>query len=64
MKRALIALLLAGCGAPAPREPQGLFKFVRTVEVTPPIFQGGGFARINYVPATSTRWTRSGRGRT
>jgi hypothetical protein len=38
------------CGA---AEAPGLFKLVRAVEVTPNgAFQTGGFARINYVPAT------------
>jgi hypothetical protein len=34
-------------------EEHGLFKFIRTIQVTPDdSFLGGGFARINYVPAT------------
>lgn len=36
-----------------PDEPTGLFKFVKTVQVTPDAhFSSGGFVRINYVPAT------------
>jgi hypothetical protein len=44
---------------PTPAQPgqptgqPGLFKFIRTVQVTPDAsFQTGSFARINYVPAT------------
>ncbi len=34
-------------------EPEGLFKFIKTVQVTPDAdFSGGGFVRINHVPAT------------
>ena len=34
-------------------DESSLFRFVRTVQITPDDhFQGGGFARINYVPAT------------
>ncbi len=60
----LVLLLLVGCGAPAaipvltgqPAQPTGqagLFKFIRTIQVTPDAsFQTGSFARINYVPAS------------
>ncbi len=40
---------------PAPDQPvqPGLFKFIQTVQVTPDSqFLTGGFARINYIPAT------------
>jgi hypothetical protein len=37
-----------------PDEPAGLFKFIKTVQVTPDtVFKTGSFARINYLPATN-----------
>jgi hypothetical protein len=57
----LIIGFLAGFGSlataqsptPTTSAQAGLFKFVRTVQVTPDAtFSNGGFVRVNYVPAT------------